>query len=354
MKRTAFLLLLGVALISTLSFETTTPTIAESGNKKMVLPRGNQPFFSNLTRPATNYQVQRPALGKSVDPVASYLSQSQYPPDSRPLTDNSVDLIEWNRRYESPRTSGLDKSLSYLFSADKFVVSYDEKIQIFLDIRKGGKPHQVAEIAAELRLPNITIPIPLIWQNGLYTASIAPEQFLTDHVNAASVTAAVDFRHANGVEHDEIRFRVTGKNGVPARFLELVGTEVSLAGSLLATVKIDVIKSGHFILDANLWDSTNKPIASARTKKRLSQGEQTVVFRFFGKAIVDRQPIPPFSLRQVRGMLYQPGEIPDLADMPPIAEFQDSISVSAEELSNAVWDSPRKREKLKILRETNP
>src|SRR5687768_13982083 len=52
-------------------------------------------------------------------PLEAYRFTAQYPPTSRPLGPGNVDLLEPNRRHETPRP-GKDGALHYLFTADKY------------------------------------------------------------------------------------------------------------------------------------------------------------------------------------------------------------------------------------------
>ena len=364
MKRWFVLLPLGLACLALFWFQSGDITDA-TGGQSAAQHSGKQ--APTLVRPATPAILQgevldeprKPgiSLGGGTDALAVYLKQSRFPPDSRPLTENQNDTIDWNRRHETFRRTRTDDDVSFRFTADRYIVTGNDPVNFFLQVQKLGRPSKVSALEMQLYAEGASpITIALHWRNGSYFASsnfsdLAERARLQDQRSNLWVRATVHFRHGKGDESAEIRFRYTPSKATPAVFGQKIVGHVSGAGDFIVRVPISVRRSGHYILDANLWDANNRPIASSRVKRSLTKSDGFVDYRFFGKAILSRDPLPPFTLRQVRGSLYQPGMTPDLADIRGVEEFPVPLELNLDSLENKDWDSAKKRQTIEVLEE---
>src|SRR6185436_1958240 len=93
-----------------------------------------------LPAPPVAPYVERGAAGVATDdPLTAYRKANVYPPTSRPLTADQVDLLRPNQRHETMRP--VDRGgVSYLFTADRYFVIGDETLTAMLDVRRDGKP----------------------------------------------------------------------------------------------------------------------------------------------------------------------------------------------------------------------
>src|SRR5258705_2997240 len=98
--------------------------------------------------PAAAPLVPYPELGhagvSTDDPLTAYSKQNVYPPASRPLTVDHVDLLRPNQRHEQRRPTDPDDGVEFLLTADRYFVIADETLAITLDVRRDGKPLDVA------------------------------------------------------------------------------------------------------------------------------------------------------------------------------------------------------------------
>ena len=64
--------------------------------------------------------------------LQDYKQLSIYPPNSRPLSKENIDLLMPNRRYEQPLPIEEGSDIYYLFTADKYRVVGDDTITFVL------------------------------------------------------------------------------------------------------------------------------------------------------------------------------------------------------------------------------
>ena len=112
------------------------------------------------------------------------------------------------------------------------------------------------------------------------------------------------------------RLRVHYNRLAPARFTGQFDDDV-VHGSLRVRVGIQVRQAGRYIVDANLYDRKEQPLAWTRRKVKLDEGKSMVELQFFGKVLRDTAAEGPYYVRQVRGMLVQAGEHLDTVYMKP-------------------------------------
>jgi hypothetical protein len=135
---------------------------------------------------------------------------------------------------------------------------------------------------------------------------------------------------------------------VPARFTGAFSDRVE-NGSLVVEAGIQVERPGRYLIDCNLYDADDRPVAWTRYKGELEAGAATAPLEFFGKVVVDAGARPPFRIGELRGSLYAPGEDPDLVSMRPFEGGYVTANHAGGELLATAWDSPEKRAKIAAL-----
>jgi hypothetical protein len=78
------------------------------------------------------------------DPLTAYRKANVYPPTSRPLTADQVDLLHPGQRHETMRPDDHGAGITYRFTADRYFVIGDETLTATLDVRRNGAPIPVA------------------------------------------------------------------------------------------------------------------------------------------------------------------------------------------------------------------
>lgn len=284
---------------------------------------------------------------QGLSPVEAYRRYAVYPPTSRPLHANQSDLIDWNRRHESPRADPDDAEVAILFTADRYHVVGEQTLSPLLDVRRAGEPATVQVLDSRVHLPDgRALPFALEPRDGLYAGVIAPAAWGLTATARIEVEAAFDA--GSGPRTARFFATYTPDDAVPARFGAALGDRV-VDGSLEVTVEVHVERAGLYLFDANLF-AAGEPVAWTRSKPHLEPGTHGLTLRFFGKAIADRGLDGPFTVEQLRGALAAPGSTPATVQMPPYDGAIPTAAHTADAFSPAEWDDPRKQRRIARLK----
>jgi hypothetical protein len=290
------------------------------------------------------------------DPLTAYKKANVYPPTSRPLTAEQRDLLEPNTRHEDVRPTDKGLGTSYLFTADRYFVIGDETITATLEVKKKDQPARVQIRQAYAAVLDPTthadkqIPLAFAPSGGRYVATFAPATLPLRRQTAISMV--IEFDHGEGVQRGHFDFQYTPKAGIPARFTGVFRDEIR-AGSLVVHAGVEVAAAGHYVIDCNLFDAADQPVAWTRFKGELAEGTHDAELEFFGKVILDGNARGPFHLGQLRGARYAPGEDPDLEQMPAYAGTYTTPPYGPERFSDAEYDSEEKRKMIELLSQDN-
>ncbi|MEZ4434226.1 MAG: hypothetical protein R3F65_17615 [bacterium] len=286
----------------------------------------------------------RPALES---PVETYRTFAIYPPDSRPLTADNIDLLEPNRRHERPQTDPDDPTLTALFTADRYHLVGDDTLTPILDVRRDGQPAPVEIIDAHVELPGgARRAYALEPRDGLYVGLVRPADYALHAPAELTVTATFD--HGAGPKTARLRAHYVPDDAAPARWTA-THRDAMVDGSLVVTVELDVDRAGLYLIDANLYDPHGEPVAWTRVKEPLAEGRQTVALRFFGKVIHDSGRDGPYTLGQLRGALAAPDRTPSRVSMPHYPGEITTARYLARDFAAAEWDAPEKHDRLRRL-----
>ncbi len=282
------------------------------------------------------------------DPLTFYKKANVYPPTSHPLTPDMQDLIAPNKRHEQPMVAESDSSVSYLFTADRYFVIGDQTLTAILDVRRGDKP-----IAFTVNKMFITVldpvshnemPIPVAFDPK--GTVIAPAKLALQR--QAAIGVYVEFSYGTGIQRSHFDFQYTPTTGIPARFTGEF-REAVVNGSLVIYAGMDVTTAGDYLVDCNLYDSADRPVAWTRFKESAGTGSQEAALLFFGKVLVDGGVPGPYHIGELRGARYDPTKDPDLEQIPPYGGTYTTQPYPLSAFSSAEWDSPEKQRMLQFL-----
>lgn len=281
--------------------------------------------------------------------LEAYRRSSVYPPTSRPLRASDRHRIEWNRRHERPRPAACDPALSLLFSGDRYQLVGDDALEAFAELG-GTRAFAVHSARAEV-IDSVSgtrsepHPIDFAARGRRANTRFVPAELGLEQPARIRLTVAIEC--AGQIEERALNVIYTPEAAVPARFTGSFRDGVE-DGSLVIHAGIDVKVPGWFLIDANLHDAQDRPVAWARFKGELAPGAGSIALGFFGKVLLDAGAEPPFSMRELRGARFAEGRDPDLEPMPahPHAHVADC---ELDELSDAEWDAPEKTAKLEML-----
>jgi hypothetical protein len=286
------------------------------------------------------------------DPLTAYKKANVYPPTSRPLTKDQLDLLEPNRRHESTREADQGDGITYLFTADRYFVIADETLTATLEVRRDGRPiavtltQSVYAVLDPVTHRELPIPLSFAARSGVLAATIAPAKLGLARQSAIGVY--VEFDYGDGKQRAHFNFQYTPAAGIPARFAGAFHDEIE-SGSLVIHAAIDVITPGPYLIDANLFDAADQPVAWTRFKGDLAAGRQIADLIFFGKVLVDASARGPFHLGQLRGARFAPGRDPDLEQMPPFTGSFTTKPYATSDFSDAEYDSAEKQRMIELL-----
>ncbi|HEX3759189.1 MAG TPA: hypothetical protein VHW23_10800 [Kofleriaceae bacterium] len=286
------------------------------------------------------------------DPVTAYRKANVYPPTSRPLTADQLDLLRPGQRHETMRPDDHDAGITYLFTADRYFVIGDETLTATLDVRRDGKPIPVTITQAYATVidpgghPPPPIPLAFARSGALLAAPLAPARL--DLPRQTGFGVHVEFDHGAGRQAAHFDFQYTPARGIPARFTGAFRDTVE-AGSLVIHAGVAVETPGHYVIDCNLFDAADQPVAWSRFKGELAAGAHEADLLYFGKVILDGHARGPFHIGQLRGARFAPGLDPDLEQMPPFSGSYTTAPYPPEAFSDAEYDSPDKQRMLDLL-----
>lgn len=297
---------------------------------------------------------------------ANFLELARFPPLSRPLGPEQLDLLAPNARHEGPmvlgepegnRRLGPDELTYARFTGDRFALSAAEALTVTLKVWKGtaegpGLPVEIESLTAiafgpwgEEEVGAIAVQ-PVTGADTSYRAVIRP--------GALGATRVGDYRLElffrapdGGPVQARLDFHYTPATAVPARFTGKFRDEVR-NGSLIVAAELGVARAGIYDVTANLFDEQARPIGWSRFLQELDAGTQWIDLTFFGLIFHEQHAAGRFELRSLRGMRVMPGETPDreLMAEPPAPHRTQAYRL--EDFSSAEWDGPEKQAQIQM------
>lgn len=305
-----------------------------------------------LPPPAQVPDPERGITGVSTDdPLTAYRKANVYPPTSRPLASDQLDLLRPNQRHEAMQPADHGDGVRFLFTADRYFVIGDDTLTSRLEVRRDDKPLAVTIVqayAAVIEPGHDARPIPLAFtpSGAGLTHTFAPAQL--GLARQAAIGMYVEFDDGIARQRAHFDFQYTPASGIPARFTGAFHDSLE-AGSLVIRAGVDVVTAGSYVIDANLFDAADQPVAWSRFKGELAAGAHTADLVFFGKVIVDANARGPFHLGQLRGARFDPSRDPDLEQMPPFTGAYATRAYPTDQFSDAEYDSADKQRMIDLL-----
>jgi hypothetical protein len=337
-----------IAIVAVLAWRDETPAARARVEPVVVETRATPAPMMPIT--VAHAVTPNPELGvaglSTDDPLTAYLKQNVYPPTSRPLTAEHVDLLAPNQRHELPRPTDARDGTELTFTADRYFVVGDETITPKLTLVKNGKPvpYRVTQAFVSVLDPRSTADSPR------YPFTLG-EPFAPNTIPVARQAAIglfVELVFGNITQRARIEFQYTPAAGIPARFTGQFRDALE-NGSIVVRAEVEVVRAGRYLIDCNLFDASDRPIAWTRAKAELRAGKQDVALVFFGKVLVDQEASGRFHIGQLRGARHAPALDPDLEQMPAYAGSYTTRAFEAAEFSGAEYDSAQKQEMVKFL-----
>lgn len=279
----------------------------------------------------------------------SYRQSSQYPFDSRPISENP-DQVNPNAPVTETRPMHLDggganPQVQVQSSQSRVYMAANEAVTFSL--RAAGSDGQLLPLVVTRALaagityggtrgtPQVSVPF-ADDGNGGFAGVLSPGQ-----------TMLAGFA---GTIRTEIRYSVNGKSGT--LFMDVIYTpelpavwagqprEALENGSLAIYLKVDVRMPGRYIVNGRVDDAKGRPFALLTFNDVLAQGPNEVKLVVFGKLMRDQDVVAPLTLRDVDGFLLKENADPDRAMMPRLdGKVYTSKGYAARSFSDAEWQS---------------
>ncbi|MFH2096497.1 MAG: choice-of-anchor X domain-containing protein [Bacteroidota bacterium] len=361
---------------------------SEMEKKKKKLFRPSDPLLAEKSM-QNPMEIVRKAKVPREHLLKDYLSWARYPPNSRPLDEGHVDVLDYHIVYlkeqKMPYFDGenyVESDFSCVLQPSAHSVFEGESLAIYLSCRKDGstenrnlkiKSYKVEGKAGELLFNPSKPVVGDNGHNGDETANDGIYTFLftPDEDDWGDIFLSVKFEVAGdetGSEY-ELKTHFFASPETPATFTG-VFEETVRDGSLYITVELDVSEEGFYTVEANLL-SDEGPIAFARTDKDLEGGKQKVELEFFGKILHDKGIDGPYKLIGLRGQLdtgaiqlanltKSPEEVakflkevsderPNRLMVPYYKEEYKTAAYKSREFSDKEYDSPEKQQRIELI-----
>ncbi len=293
------------------------------------------------------------------DPVAAYRARTRYAPGSGRLGEGSVDLLEPNRRYETPRPieatlgRGADGRVTYLLDVDAFYYTGDEVAEIALRVRRGDEVQPVVIRRAVAIAEDASGPVgeeePLRFRNTAEdpTAELDLADAFADHHGPIRIEAEFEWEPGQR-EETSLRIFTTPVVGIPAEFTGRDDDFVQ-GGSLVVEVGVDVFEPGFYRIEANLFSVASEPVAFGTFKGELAPGRQRVPISFFGLVLHDASTPGPYEVRHLRGYLFRDAAYPDRLRMRDATHTHRTRAWDLAQFSTDEYTSEHKTRMIELL-----
>ncbi len=340
----------------------------------------------NLSRARVGELAKMVEKAEQVTPrvlMAEYRLNYRYPLESRPLTKRMSDLIDpWTVHpvreplyANQPPAAGEKPVYYYTWSAPTYVVTGNKPAVARLTVfePESDRPVSVridsATVFADPEFRSVRIGEAQHNDDasGRHTLTWTPQPGMRLHWG--NVRMAVKFRAPNGKLFEvDTQFRSTPNP--PAFFTGEIRERLD-NGSLKIEVGLDVKKEGKYILEANLFDDSDRPLHWVYVNRYLERGLQFVDLNFFGLVFHDRDFTQGrLVLRQLRGhrmhLPYDPRRLddmlargvpvpttnaPDQEWLPPLGrDYRTRRAYSIGEFARTEYEGDDKAERLKAVR----
>jgi hypothetical protein len=283
------------------------------------------------------------------DPLTAYQKLNVYPPTSRPLSADHEDLVHPNQRHERLRPTDAADGVDFMLTADRYFVVGDETITPIVRVERNGKPiaFTVSQAFAAVLDPKATADSP---RYPIEVGKPFAPRAVPGLARQTALGLFVELAYAGGAQRARIDFQYTPTAGIPARFTGTFREGVE-HGSLVVRAGVDVTRGGRYVVDCNLYDAADRPIAWTRAKLEVDTGAREVELEFFGKVLVDQQARGQLHIGQLRGARFDVGNDPDLEQMPAYPGTFTTRPYEPTDFSDADYDSAHKQQMIRQLTE---
>jgi len=319
-----------------------------------------------------------PRASHRADRVSHALLLMRFPPTSQPLRPDQRDVLEPNRRWESPLPLALatgqakgppkDGDLSFLFTGNAYAVVGNASLVATLEVfrERGGQRERVSVdvTRSEIVVLDESGPHPVASgipfgdegrdgdraaRDGILSATVTPGVIpaLARHRGLAKLDITFEPREGDRrPAHASLDFRVGG--ALPGAFTGVAGERLTPEGLAIdVTMRID--EPGTYFVQGLLFDANDAPIGFATARPQLPAGSATVPLVFWGLLFHEAKAKGPFVFRTLTGHRLPDAAERERADLEPFTGSYRTKSYALSSFSDKEWESPSKELKIKAL-----
>jgi hypothetical protein len=288
--------------------------------------------------------------------LADYKAVSVYPHWSRPLSEETIDKLDWNRTIVSdlPMDDRPGHETIYRFGADRWSVPYGEAFVSWIEVTKPGAKERLPIQVLEARLVSVETGrvTSLVYRDDgtdgdavagdhRYTNRVVPTKFpkLAAKAQQVRIEATIE---AEGVSKPVMRdFAYAARAAA-----EIVGASEQLRdGHLVVTLEVAVAEKGLYTFEANVMGPDGTPIVFGEKSYPLEPGKRTAEIVMFGRAFHEKAIDGPYLVRDIRGMR----RFIDTDEQNFYFTYGKQLTTRryrAADFSSAEWDEPERRETI--------
>ena len=295
--------------------------------------------------------------------AADSLLQSRCPRASFPRTKHALDQLQPNRRFDSrgPVTHAdltVEPDMQVLFTGDKFRLVGDDPLLMTLELFDRDQPVPVTVLSATARalasdgsVPGLEIPVSFSPRDDLVQMATLRLSGTPIEKHAGLVHVDVKYDPGNGnpaLATLDLQYQPGGP--APARFTGKF-REALKDGSLDLYAGVEVSEPGQYFIMANLFDASGAPTVSmVASNVQLDASTTEVKLEAFGRVIREAEAPSPFTLTNLRGFLFYPGQDPDRKSMPDYTDDYRTQKYPLDAFSDEeYWDAQKQTQIDNIL-----
>jgi hypothetical protein len=292
----------------------TTPTAAGANSAPAVVSGSPPATPDGTASPEATVNAEQPLVGQAQvvalarQAAGGYREQAQYPPWSRPFSDEGEDPILRDRLVSPVTGAGPDGAEPILVVfPDQVSFESPDPVLLYAYLSVNDSRVPAASITATITSEDLQPLAPLVYSddgaNGdrmagdyLYTARFDPgpdfvpdlsESFLVRVV--AETTDGEPRSAATGFLYSSPHAHLTGNY-----------RDAIVDGSLVIEAEVAVSRAGRFHLEGTLYSADGqRPVGEAQVAGELAPGRQWMRLTFFGRIINQSQIDGPYLLRFV-------------------------------------------------------
>ncbi|MDB4943568.1 MAG: hypothetical protein JWP97_3102 [Labilithrix sp.] len=313
-----------------------------------------------------------PRFAQRAERVSQALALLRYAPGSQPLRKDMTDVLQPNRRHETPHplsfanggaagTPQKPEDLSYELTGNVYTVlpgaSLDATLEVFRTSASGARERVAVDVSdLGVRLVEAggdrQVNAPLAMNddgNHVYSLHLAPSSIGELAGRRGLARLDVGFVAAEGDRRParaSLDFRLAGS--VPATFTGV--SEERLTGEgLEISVDLEVTEPGRYFVQGLLFDARHEPIGLAVARPTLAAGHAKVALLYFGLLFREANASGPYVFETLTGQRMPADNEPDRADLAPWTGSYRTKAYALTDFSDQEYESAAKDAKLQAL-----